>query len=237
MTFLKRLSRYGEAFLRLLYPSFCALCQSLIELEERGLCHGCLSKVESLRFRPSEERIRTALAHGDEAWALFRYEGPVKEILHQIKFERRRDLVQIFSASMAQFFARRPRLAGYDLLFPIPLDPERRWQREFNQSALIAERIHRHVAPVSPPPFLLKRQGLVKKRSTTPQSLLGRSSRTSNLNGVFRARFPRQILGKSVLLIDDIFTTGSTLEEAAKTLKEAGADRVGYFALTRALLN
>ena len=184
-----------------------------------------------MRLLPSEERIRLHLAYGDEGWALFRYEDPVKEVLHKVKFGKRRDLLQLFNADLARFLDRRRQLSSYDCLLPIPLDPRRRLEREFNQSGLLANQIHK----ISKIP--LERKGLVKKRSTPPQSLLGQEARKLNLHHVFHAPHPASIRGKSVLLVDDIFTTGSSLEEAAKTLKASGASRVGYLALARVVAN
>jgi ComF family protein len=203
-----------------------------LELEERGLCGPCFSALQKLRLEPSEERIRIPLSHGQEGWALFRYDGGVKEVLHKIKFERRRDLIPLFTEEMTAFLARRrPRVDAYDLVVPIPLDPERRLEREFNQSSLIAQIVSRITGLTVP------RNVLKKRHSTPPQTLLGREGRQLNLREVFRVTRPALVRGKSVLLVDDIFTTGSTFEEAAKTLQAAGAERVGYFALARAFLN
>ena len=89
--------------------------------------------------------------------------------------------------------------------------------------------------PESPSQPRLEPRILAKKFSTPPQSLLGKEARRSNLQGVFHVRRPHKIRNRSILLMDDIFTTGATLEEAAKTLKNAGASRVGYLTLARAL--
>ncbi len=225
------LPRYGEAFVRLFYPSSCATCGSLLELEERGLCLPCLGNFEKLRLSPSEEKIRISLAHGDEGWALFRYEDSVKEVLHKIKFEGRRDLIRLFANEMALFLKRRPALAAYDTLVPIPLDPTRRLEREFNQSGLIAQMIQK-LTGIGLEPGLL-----TKKRFTPPQSLLGREARLLNLSDIFRACHKKRVNGRSILLVDDIFTTGATLEEAGKTVKRAGARRIGYLSLARAFIN
>lgn len=229
------LPRYGEAFLRLLYPSLCATCHQLLELEEQGLCLPCRQNLQKLRLFPSEERIRLSLAYGDEGWALFRYEDPVKEILHQVKFGRRRDLLQIFGGEIASFLQRRPQVAAYDCIAPIPLDPHRRPERQFNQSGLLAQKIHETLGGKRGQGPRLEGKLLVKKHSTFPQSLLGREARRLNLQRVFEVFRPQRIKGRSVLLVDDIFTTGATLEEAAKTLKARGASRVAFLTLARAL--
>ena len=222
------LPHYGEALLRLFYPSLCASCAQLLALEERGLCEGCLKKLSDLKFQPSEEKIRIHLSTGSEGWALFHYEGLVKEVLHKIKFEGRRDLLQIFYREIESFLARRSHLASYDSVLPVPIDFHRRLEREFNQSGLLANKIHEILGK----PRLLKRV-LARRRSLLPQSLLGREARRINISHAFRMIDQRSVKNQSVLLVDDIFTTGATLGEVAKILKAAGASRVGYLVLAR----
>lgn len=230
MQLLQTLSFYRESLLRLFYPAFCAGCEVLLELQERGLCEICQGRLKQSRFRPSEERIRVSLVYGDEGWALFRYEDLVKEIFHKIKFERRRGLLQIFHSELVDFLRRRPRFSHYDLLIPIPMDPMRRIEREFNQASVLAQNIGRIL-----PKIRLGTRILLKKSSTPPQSFKGRRGRWINLNEVFRVHQAARIQGKKILLVDDIFTTGATLEEGAKTLKAAGAKQVGFFVLARTL--
>lgn len=236
MEFQKVLPCYREAFLRLFYPGFCASCNRLLELQERGLCLSCRERLQKLKLLPSEERIRVSLSHGDEGWALFCYQDAVKEIFHKIKFERRRDLLRLFLEEIALFFVRRPRLAIYDCVVPIPLDARRRLEREFNQSGIIAAAVRKILRKKQAAPLpRFEKRVLLKTRTTLPQSLLGREDRKLNLDRVFQVSDPARIRGKSVLLVDDIFTTGSTLEQAAKTMKAAGASRVDYFVLARTL--
>ena len=220
---------YTEAFLRLFFPSVCVFCNQLLELDERGLCNPCNRNLKKSRLLPSEERIRIPLEAADEGWALFRYEGPAKDLLHQIKFRRRRDLIHLLEEDLADFLKRRPQLASYDSLIPIPLDRRRQMEREFNQSGLVAEKIHQILG------IRLWQGGLVKRHRTAAQSLLGREARRINLDRVFRVPHPERFRNRSVLLVDDIFTTGATIKEAAKTLRASGVARVGYLALARTL--
>ena len=220
---------YGEAFLRLFYPGLCASCNRLLELEERGLCTVCLEDLLKFKLEPSEERIRTTVRATSEGWAIFRYEGLVKEVLRKVKFEGRRDLLRAFYPEIAQFLSRRAPLATYDCLLPVPLDSHRRLEREFNQSGLLAKRIHRFLERS---PRLLTRT-LIRKHSPLPQSLLGREARRVNVSHAFSIPNGRAVRGRSVLIIDDIFTTGATIEEIARVLRSAGASRVGYLTLAR----
>ena len=217
------LPRYFEAFLRLLYPGICAVCQALLGLEENGLCLSCLENVKKFRLSPSEEWIRISMQYGNEGWALFRYEGIVQELLHKIKFDRRRDLLCLFSEEITSFFRRRMDV-NYDFAVSIPLDFKRQIERQFNQSDLITKMLPAHYR---------RRKFLTRRRSALPQSLLGKQDRKLNIGKVFVFSRRISLRKKSILLVDDIFTTGSTLEEAARVLKEAGASRVGYFVLAR----
>jgi len=110
---------------------------------------------------------------------------------------------------------------------PIPLDPVRRLERQFNQSAVLAQQIRQITG------LPVRSKWLSKKRSTSPQSELGREARSLNLHQVFRVSPFGRVENRSVLLVDDIFTTGATFEEAAKALKKEGASRIAYLALAR----
>ena len=218
----------GEAFLRLFYPSLCAVCSRLLELEEKRLCIECFNRLHPLRLEPSEERIRVTLPATEEGWSLFRYDGLVKELFHKIKFEGRRDLLRVFYPELTQFLTRRTPLASYDWILPIPLDSRRRLEREFNQSGLVAKRIHKFLRG----PKLLA-WALIRWPSVLPQSLLGREARRINIRRAFHLLRDRAVRGRSVLLVDDIFTTGATLGEVSSLLKSAGAARVGFLTLAR----
>ena len=218
---------YGEALARLFFPGLCAFCRELLELEEKGLCRICQGPLVKLRLPPSEERIRIRLSRVDEAWTLFRYEDAVKEIIHKIKFGKRRDLLHLFNEDLDQFLSRDNRFAGYDCMVPIPLDSSRRMEREFNQSGLLASKISRILK------IKVEQKGLGKKRRTPAQSLLGRGGRKLNMEKAFYVPCPKKVRERAILIVDDVFTTGATLEEAAKTLKAAGASQIGFFALAR----
>jgi len=123
-------------------------------------------------------------------------------------------------------------MQNYDIIVPVPLDPRRRFVREFNQAMLIARLLTRHEPRPRPKIF----NCLVKKRKTAPQSQLKREERLENLTESFQMRKKRALDGAHILLVDDIFTTGSTLNECAKVLKKSGAGRVDFFTVARGQL-
>ena len=113
-----------------------------------------------------------------------------------------------------------------DVIIPVPLHPTRLRAREFNQSLLLADQLSRHLArPVSA-------AHLVRIAATDPQTTLTRQARLRNLRKAFSVRRPQDLTEKRILLVDDVFTTGTTLNECAKALRKAGTGPV--FALTLA---
>jgi ComF family protein len=117
-----------------------------------------------------------------------------------------------------------PPLDSIDMIIPVPLHIERLREREFNQSLLLADRIGRHRGvPVA---CTL----LIRTAPSPAQTTLSRKERLTNLRGAFTVTRPASVTGKRILLIDDVFTTGATVHECAKTLRKAGSGDV--FALT-----
>jgi ComF family protein len=112
---------------------------------------------------------------------------------------------------------------------PVPLHPTRLREREFNQSLLLADRLNRRLG------FLLSFTNLGRVRSTEAQTRLRRSARLKNLRRAFQVRRPEEVAGKRVLLVDDVWTTGTTINECAKALRKAGAGDVFALTLARAV--
>lgn len=238
---------YWKSLVRLLYPARCLLCEIPLVLAEHYLCLGCRKKVLPLKsplcikcsrpFPPYAEKRRICgdcrkSRHAyDRGFSLVGYSEPVKRIFHEIKYQNKAWLLDIFSPFLKEFANTHP-LVSYDMMVPVPLDPKRRWEREFNQALILCRMLKRmeHRSP------LTIRAAVVKKKKTSPQSTLGRTERLANLSGAFGVRGD-SVRGKKILLIDDVFTTGSTVHECAKMLKEKGASQVDFLTMARALPN
>jgi ComF family protein len=162
--------------------------------------------------------------------AAFVYGGPVARALVRFKYERRPDLARPLGDLLWHALrATRLDLSGPRVVVPVPLHAKRLAERGFNQAALLANQIAcRMGAPVAP-------RALVRVYDTARQASLDRHSRTHNVAGAFRVRAPGQIRGASVLLVDDVRTTGSTLEECARAVRAAGAKRVAWAVVAHAL--
>jgi ComF family protein len=154
------------------------------------------------------------------------YEGVLKEAIHRFKYLGRRGISPYLAGLMAETAYEEPLFTAVDLLLPVPLADEKLRARGFNQAALLAEDIGRLLqVPVSG-------RVLLKDYETSPQAGLTRTARESNLSGVFRVANTNAVLGKNIMIIDDVFTTGCTMSTATLALRDAGARHV--FGLTAA---
>ncbi len=222
------LRNYSEAFIRLIYPAHCGACLAFLELEEENICGNCKTELARLPFAADQALASKRFEFLDDAWSVYPYESPVKEILSAIKFSRKKWLTGVFAEEIQNIAALMASETTYDAIIPVPLDGLRLMEREFNQAELMARNIAKKIqTPV--------RSGLLRKIARTgPQSSLGQKERQINLYGAFKVA--KKLPGRNFLLVDDILTTGATAEEAARVLKKAGAARVDLLTAARTRL-
>lgn len=161
-----------------------------------------------------------------EARSLFVYAPPLRDALHLLKYRGKVALARPLGDLMAEGFEPP---AGLEAIVPVPLHPARLRDREFNQSLLLADRLSRRLGPPVAP------MGLVRLHATAPQTELSRSARLKNLRRAFAVPNPDRLAGKKVLLVDDVFTTGTTVNECAKALRRAGTGDVFVVTLARTI--
>jgi competence protein ComFC len=147
----------------------------------------------------------------------------LRDLIHLFKYARIRTLDRPLGHKLSSAF---PRDERFDLIVPVPMHWWRHWKRGFNQTELLARVLSRR----SGIPF---GRALVRSRATPPQAGLTLAQRHQNLNRAFRPSSRMEIRGKRILLVDDVFTTGSTASACAKSLKKAGAASVVLLTLAR----
>ena len=199
----------------------CAQCDLLLARAPNPACPRCA------RPSPTGTPCGTCLNknwHFDSVRAVFRYTYPFDHLLQAYKYGHRLTLADGFGKALA---TAAPPSGTIDILLPMPLHPARLRQRGFNQSLELARPIGRRLA-ITPQTDLLERQ-----RDTAPQADQPPDARRRNVRQAFHCR--TDITGANVLLIDDVMTSGATLDEAARTLKLHGASRVDALVLARAL--
>jgi len=210
----------------------CPDCRAASAPPEGAPCPGCGERPATPQTAPllcgrCRERPRPwarALVYGP-------YDGPLRDMILAYKFEGRLDfgrrLQEYALAAFERGLAEFPEVADCEALVPVPLHPRRLFLRGFNQSREIARLIAaRRGLP-------LWQEALVRVRRTVPQMTLEREARAENIRGAFAAR-KEMLAGRRVLLVDDIMTTGATLEECARAMLGAGAQRVDVLVLARA---
>ena len=163
----------------------------------------------------------------DYARSAARYEDVMREALHALKFRGRRGLSAPLGALLVEAMEGRLPAGVPALLVPVPLHPRRERERGFNQASLLARRVGlAWGVPVGG-------DVLVRVVATPSQTELDAPARRANVRAAFRLRRPELIAGRHVLLVDDILTTGATLSECARCLREGGAATVGALTVAR----
>jgi len=192
----------------------CDICRRRIRRLEEPLCRRCGAEIDSPRVSCGCKGRLRALARLRSAVA---YEGPVESAVHRFKYQGWRRL----AAPLAQLLAERLVVEGLaaSTVVPVPLHRERQRQRGFNQSDLLARELMRRLDLREPP------GRLVRIRPTLPQVGNDRLHRWQNVRDAFAWRGP-DLEGRSLMVVDDVATTGATLEACASALKLAGAGPV-----------
>lgn len=221
------LQAFLQGALELIFPDNCFLCRRFLNSShKRQLCRGCLA---GLTFNPvpfSRQSVTGPYAY-DQAWSVCLYNETAQRLLHAFKYSAKTSLHKTFVPLMAGFIDRHGLpLDKFDLISPIPLHPARLRERGYNQSALLSWGLSRHYG-------LPHTQDLLaRQKRTLTQTELGAKQRWTNMEGAFRIKNPTDIEGKTVVLVDDLYTTGATVHHAAQALKSAGATRVGVLTLS-----
>ncbi len=219
------------------FPSFCKSCGVFLERRrDRILCADCLDRIQPHRapFCPvcgrffegeAEAHVCGRCAASPPPFnrhrSAGRYRGVLKDALLLLKYRKYRPLGRLLGGMAYETLVPDEEFwKGIDLVVPVPLHRKRFRERGFNQSAAIAREIGRRAGI----PFVPR--AVKKIKSTLPQTSLTHRERADNVRGAYARGRKNAVSGKIVLLVDDVFTTGSTLGECARVLLEAGAAEV-----------
>lgn len=202
-----------EQLLNLLFPPKCPFCRRI--LDSPGVCDTCRKELPWTEEHEAVREGTDSLRCAAPLW----YEGKVREAILRLKFYGAAATAETLGALMAQCAAEH--LSGeFDLVTWVPVSRKRRWKRGYDQAELLARAVCRvwGVKPVA----------LLRKTMNNPaqSGLKEDAARRANVLGVYEMRPGAEVSGRRVLLIDDVCTTGATLTECSKVLREAGADAV-----------
>ena len=200
--------------------SLCSECIDSIKWANRRTCRICGKPLES--WYPSDvcSGCTGTVRHTDGGVVCFIYQGCVREMIHALKYSGKAYLARILGQILADKITYE-RL-GFDICIPVPMFAEKEEKRGYNQAELIA----RFMCEILGKPC--RQELLVRTRDTAPMNRLSAKARRRNIKGAFSVpkKYESILEGKTVLLVDDIYTTGSTVNTCAAELKRAGASKV-----------
>ena len=222
--------RYVRAMIDLLLPRTCIVCGKKLNIHEKYLCLHCASDLPLTRFglmshNPMADKFNEAIQKElNDSWrqeayafasALFFYEDEsgYKHIPHQIKYQGNISAGRYFGRMLGRELQSAKWISDVDMIIPVPLHWKRRWSRGYNQAEIIAQGVAEELG------VPMRTDILKRVRMTQTQTVLDVSEKSANVSGAFAVATPVPEL-KHILLIDDVFTTGSTLHSCFLALRE-----------------
>ena len=221
-------------FLALFYPRLCAGCQTALVRGEKVICLGCLldlpktgfekvadNPVAQLFWGRAEIRFATALCSFDKG-------GIMQQLMYQLKYKGSRETGEILGKVLGNELKQSDVFPAIDFVVPVPLHPRRERERGYNQSTVIG----RGLAKILEKPLVTG--NLVRIHYSETQTRKGKYERWENVKELFGVRYPGTFEGKHLLLVDDVITTGATLEACAKVLLQIPGAKVSIATLAYA---
>jgi len=239
-----------EGLLNLIFPLDCRICEKPIR-ESKGysICEDCFKTIELIDkpycvkcgkpflistdlFRQDKEILCVDCKRKKYSFEFARsvgiYHGVLKECIHLFKYYGEKKLAEPFGELLIDYLVKDKEFKKkVDLIIPVPLHKNDLKERGFNQSVLLSRIIGNYFS------IPVKEEVLIKKKLTSSQVNLSKKDRENNILRAFSIDKPEEIKGENILILDDIFTTGSTVEECAKELKKAKVNNIFILTLAR----
>ncbi|MEN8192897.1 MAG: ComF family protein [Bacteroidota bacterium] len=206
-------------------PRFCTVCNVLLTSNTEFICDSCKNSIEYLNeadIRNEYQRKFNFENFVDDYTSLYQFEeeGSLQKLVHALKYNKKFKIGIYLGKELG--YARKDIFRSWDLDFiiPVPLYKLKKVERTFNQSLYIAKGVK---SVINIP---IENSIVLRKKNTVSQTTLSLEERKQNLNGAFLLRHKKKIESKNILIVDDVITTGATVREIAKILKENGANKI-----------
>ena len=210
-----------ERIKSILFPTVCGICG---RIDKQPLCSICSKKIEGLSC------IKVQNVHNknfSKQAYLFKYGGIIREKLINYKFNEQSYLHETFANIIIKNEKICRFIKNYDIIIPVPIHRKRYKQRGYNQTELIARKIAKNLD------ITVVTDVLVKEKNNKPQSDLTKTEREQNIKNVYRVQNSQKIKNKTILIIDDIYTTGNTVKECSRMLQQAGASQIAVLTIAK----
>ena len=213
-----------EKILDLIFPPVCGICNKEINTYLCGKCEKEINKITCVGENRYDNKYFSTHMY------LFRYEGIIRSKIISYKFDDKPYLYKTF----CEIFVKNKKVCefikNYDIIISVPMYKKKKNQRGYNQSELIAKEIAKKTENIE-----YRNDILLKIKNTARQSSLNKEQRKENIKNAYiiKSSSKEYILNKNILIFDDIYTTGSTANECAKMLKEAGAKNIGILTIAK----
>ncbi len=219
-----QLKNWGTNLLDFLFPRVCVHCGAGLTEDEKFLCAGCASKLSGtdeqiLHFEFEKKFSSDGFISDFYAPLFFIKDTPIQSLIHELKYKNKFGVGKFLGELIVRFGKEKLQSWPADFIVPIPLHNVKKAMRGYNQSYYLAKGVAENSN------LQLKRL-LKRKKFTTSQTTLTKVERKHNVYGAFTIKRFIEFEGKKIILIDDVITTGSTIAEAARMLKENGAAEI-----------
>lgn len=228
------ISDIGDDLLSLFFPRLCLACSAHLVRGEKVLCTACLLSMARTDFHLKRNNALEqafwgrCLVERAAAFSVFNRGSRIRKLIHALKYNGRTDIGQMLGELYGSILTESGFMADIDLIVPVPLHPARQRQRGYNQSDYIANGLSGSSGvPV-------QKNIIMRSDRSGSQTKRGRYERWENVKSLFFIPDPDLIAGKHILVVDDVITTGSTMEACVNALHEAGEVRVSLVALAAA---
>ncbi len=215
---MKLQSGYLADFVSLLFPELCAACRASLVANEYLVCTDCLYNLPFTNFHQQPDNVVARQFWGkinlEGAYALYYFNkgGKIQNLMHLFKYKGIRQIGNLLGNIAGEQLNKNEIFHTVEIIIPVPLHKKRMRERGYNQSACFAEGLASKLNAV------VEDDNLVRKTATETQTHKSRFARFENMQDVFVVNYPERLINKHVLLVDDIITTGSTLEACGSQL-------------------
>lgn len=226
---------YFNSFLELFYPESCVFCQRPLLVSGTVLCHVCLSDLPFCRFSEFESNRAEVLFHGRAdiqavaSLLYFRKKSVTQHLMHDLKYRGREDIGRLLGRMLADEMRSSGRFDTLDLVLPVPLHPAKKRKRGYNQVAEFG----RCLSNTLDLPYC--EDVLKRGRNGRSQTSKGRADRIRSLENVFYVGSSNELENKHILIVDDIITSGSTLETCSRLVLDVPGTRVSLASMAYTL--